>query len=350
MTTLSDTTNPDSAIVSTPEPDPGNRNERQLTTLANILKAGGDGLRLEILRVLRNGAFGVLELSGMFDMRQPGMSHHLKVLVKAGLAETQREGNQIFYRRPIINTRPAAGNAEKWLIQSMFKAIDTSPLSDEMQRKIDAIQNLRALQSRAFFNKNADKFVQQQELIAEYAYYARPCVNLLKTESFARPATALEIGPGQGQFLAKLSPLFDKVYALDNACSMLEQSKQFAAAHQLPNIEFVLGDSGVAVELGLKADAVIINMVLHHVANPSGLFQDSAKLLNSGGIVLITELTHHSQAWVQDKCGDIWLGFEPEQLEQWAANAGLAEKDSVFIGLRNGFQVQVRKFTSVAIQ
>ena len=49
-------------------------------SLAPIYKASGDPLRLEILRVLRRDTFGVLELSQMFDMRQSGMSHHLKVL------------------------------------------------------------------------------------------------------------------------------------------------------------------------------------------------------------------------------------------------------------------------------
>src|SRR5690554_7277486 len=51
-------------------------------TLVPIFKASGDPLRLEILRVLRRDTFGVLELSQMFDMRQSGMSHHLKVMHK----------------------------------------------------------------------------------------------------------------------------------------------------------------------------------------------------------------------------------------------------------------------------
>ena len=75
--------------------------------LATIYKASGDSLRLDIMRVLRRDTFGVLELSQLFDMRQSGMSHHLKVMHKAGLVEPQREGNSIFYRRPLnltVNT------------------------------------------------------------------------------------------------------------------------------------------------------------------------------------------------------------------------------------------------------
>lgn len=69
--------------------------------LAALCKATGDTLRLDILRVLRNDSFGVLELAQIFAMRQSGMSHHLKVLAKAGLVITRREGNSIFYRRSL---------------------------------------------------------------------------------------------------------------------------------------------------------------------------------------------------------------------------------------------------------
>lgn len=80
-------------------------------TLAPVFKASGDPLRLEILRVLRRDTFGVLELSQIFDMRQSGMSHHLKVMHRAGLLEPQREGNAIFYRRPLhLDNDRAAGS------------------------------------------------------------------------------------------------------------------------------------------------------------------------------------------------------------------------------------------------
>lgn len=73
--------------------------------LAALGKAYGDVLRLEILRVLSTDSFGVLELSSLFDMRQPAMSHHLKVLSQAGLVSTRKEGNTIFYRRALPSGR-----------------------------------------------------------------------------------------------------------------------------------------------------------------------------------------------------------------------------------------------------
>ena len=54
-----------------------------LAAAAHLCKASGDPLRLQILRVLRQDSFGVLELCSIFDIRQPAMSHHLKVLAAA---------------------------------------------------------------------------------------------------------------------------------------------------------------------------------------------------------------------------------------------------------------------------
>ena len=67
--------------------------------LAALCKAGGDALRLNVLRVLASDSFGVLELAQIFAIGQSGMSHHLKVLTQAGLLATRREGNAVFYRR-----------------------------------------------------------------------------------------------------------------------------------------------------------------------------------------------------------------------------------------------------------
>ncbi len=50
--------------------------------LAQVNKAAADELRLQILQVLRAESFGVLELCEIFELAQPKLSHHLKVLLK----------------------------------------------------------------------------------------------------------------------------------------------------------------------------------------------------------------------------------------------------------------------------
>lgn len=311
-----------------------------LADLAALHKACGDELRLEILRVLRHHAFGVLELCGLFDMRQPAMSHHLKVLAKAGLVETQREGNTIFYRR----AQAPGETLEESAIRNIYELIDQVELSPEHRERMREILAQRAELSRAFFARHADRFQAQQELIATYDYYAEPALEVLLSSDLPAEATVLEIGPGEGAFLDELAPRFGRVIALDTSDDLLARARERVLAQGWRNVEFVLGDTAEALQRGIQADAIVMNMVLHHVPAPAALFEDCQRLLRAGGVLILTDLCHHDQSWVKERCGDLWLGFEPADLSAWAQAAGFEEGTSLYIGVRNGFQVQIRQF------
>ncbi|MGO1693830.1 MAG: metalloregulator ArsR/SmtB family transcription factor [Marinobacter sp.] len=310
--------------------------------LAPIFKASGDPLRLEILRVLRRDTFGVLELSQLFDMRQSGMSHHLKVMHKAGLLEPQREGNAIFYRRPLHldNEKPTDQT-----IRQIFEAVDRAPLPAHLQDKIEAIRNQRADQSQAFFSRHSEQFREQQELIAAFDLYAAPVAKMIRKRTRkARWQTALEIGPGEGGFLPVLSELCEHVVALDNSRDMLAKATRTCIDERLNNIDLIEGVTDTLLARGDAFDLVVANMVLHHVPSPADIFLDAAALMNNGGCLVVSDLCSHDQDWAKENCGDLWLGFEPEELTAWAAAAGLKAGEQLFIGLRNGFQIQVREF------
>jgi 2-polyprenyl-3-methyl-5-hydroxy-6-metoxy-1,4-benzoquinol methylase len=305
--------------------------------LAATLKAAGDPLRLEILRLLARDSFGVMELSRIFDTKQSGMSHHLKVLANAGLVATRREGNSIFYRRVLPE-------GEVSWAQALFQRVDKTPLSTKVQSQLELIQAERDQASRQFFADNATKFRAQQDLIASYPVYADAVTELLTSTPLPSLGRALEVGPGEGEFLAQLAPRFEQVIALDNAQTMLDTAQSFASEQGLSNIEFICGDTGVARQQKQAVDCVVINMVLHHVPSPAAIFEDISALLKPGGALLICDLCHHDQQWAREACGDLWLGFEPDDFSNWAQVAQLTEGQSQYIALRNGFQIQLRQF------
>jgi ubiquinone/menaquinone biosynthesis C-methylase UbiE/DNA-binding transcriptional ArsR family regulator len=310
------------------------------SALAAFCKASGDPLRLEILRVLSNDSFGVLELSQILAMPQSGMSHHLKILTKAGLLTTRREGNSIFYRRMQL---PALTVLEP-LQRALLNIIDTMPLDAGINERIAAVQAERAQRSQQFFAENAAHFREQQELIAAFDVYGIQAAEMLANCFPERGEHALEVGPGEGAFLAQLAPRFRRVTALDNSLAMLQQAQQFATDANLNNIEFVHGDTRTALRNNLRVDCVVLNMVLHHVPSPAAIFQDLAQVLQPQGTLIVTELCRHDQLWAQQACGDLWLGFEPEDLTQWAQAAGLSAGRSAYLAQRNGFRVQIRQF------
>ncbi|MDX1452216.1 MAG: metalloregulator ArsR/SmtB family transcription factor [Oleiphilaceae bacterium] len=320
--------------------------ESDITVLSQMLKACADPLRMQILQVLKSDTFGVLELTQLFGTKQSGMSHHLKVLSKAGLVEAQREGNAIFYRRPFMRQTPH----DVETIEQLFRMIDRYTLSEALEQGIEEIREQRSVQSRAFFARHASSFSDHQEMICDYEQYAEASFELLSKSGLSRNAHVLELGPGEGQFLKPLSLAYAQVTALDNSSAMLDKARRFAQEEGLRNVSFYLGDTQAFKQENVSVDAMIMNMVLHHVPTPAQIFEDAADLLKSGGLLVVCDLSHHNQEWARENCGDIWLGFEPHQLSRWAERAGLAEEESVFIGLRNGFQIQLRKFLKPAVE
>ena len=67
---------------------------------ASIFKALGHPVRVQMLDILsrHGGQVCVCDLESQFELSQPTISHHLKVLRQAGLVAAEQRGQWIFYR------------------------------------------------------------------------------------------------------------------------------------------------------------------------------------------------------------------------------------------------------------
>src|SRR5438270_6429276 len=76
-----------------------NVEREQAQRMATIAKALGDPVRLQLVDVLRKhaGKVCVCELVPLFDLTQPTVSHHLKVLREAGIVGSERQGLWAYY-------------------------------------------------------------------------------------------------------------------------------------------------------------------------------------------------------------------------------------------------------------
>jgi len=311
-----------------------------LESLTDLNKALGDSLRLQILRLLKSESFGVLELCRIVDIRQSALSHHLKILANAQLVSTRREGNSIFYRRAFLSD----DDYYREIKESVFDQVDLLPLAKSAEKKISQIQLERAQQSLNFFNKNADKFKEQQGLIVAHDDYGSILHDVIDSLGLNDKATVLEVGPGEGLLLTELAAKFKKLIALDNSREMLEKCEEAITKGKFKGVKFILGDTTVAGKKDVLSDLIIFNMVLHHISSPAKTFKDSSALLKENGYLLITDLSTHDQDWVRKSCGDLWLGFDEADLNHWAQKAGLVPGQSSYLSLRNGFQIQIRVF------
>lgn len=309
-------------------------------SLARLCKALADPLRLDILRLLRTESFGVLELCRIVDVRQSALSHHLKVLATAGLVSTRREGTSIFYRRALL----LPDDPWRDFKRQAFRSIDALALAPALQDGIATIQQERSQQSLAFFSRHADRFSENQALIAEYDQYETTLHDLLDGLRLPRTSHVIEVGPGEGALLGQLAERFDHVTALDNSLEMLNRARSTIKGRQQEHVHFIHGDTITGVERGLSADLLVSNMVLHHIPSPAAALRDCARMLKPGGQLLLIDLSRHDQDWARQACGDLWLGFEDHDLDNWTSQAGLLSGQRLYLGQRNGFQVLIRLF------
>ncbi|MER5883655.1 metalloregulator ArsR/SmtB family transcription factor [Streptomyces sp. NPDC001941] len=86
--------------------------EDQAADLAKVFKALGDPVRLRLLSMIATrdgGEICVCDLTPAFDLSQPTISHHLKLLKQAGLIDSERRGTWVYYRLlPAATDRLAA--------------------------------------------------------------------------------------------------------------------------------------------------------------------------------------------------------------------------------------------------
>jgi ArsR family transcriptional regulator, arsenate/arsenite/antimonite-responsive transcriptional repressor len=75
--------------------------QAQAEQIAPLLRALADPVRLRLMSLVASHPGGeacVCDLTGAFDLSQPTISHHLKVLHEAGLLARDKRGVWVYYR------------------------------------------------------------------------------------------------------------------------------------------------------------------------------------------------------------------------------------------------------------
>ena len=102
--------------------------------VVKTFKALADPTRLRVVLLLRRRELCVCELMYILGMEQSRVSHHMRVLRDAGIAEDVREGRWIIYRIP---------DEARALLEGLF----ASALRDRIEQSREAAADLRKLES-----------------------------------------------------------------------------------------------------------------------------------------------------------------------------------------------------------
>jgi ArsR family transcriptional regulator, lead/cadmium/zinc/bismuth-responsive transcriptional repressor len=71
--------------------------ERHLADLSDFYKLFGDATRLKILTALSVAELCVCDIGVLLDMKQPAVSHQLRILKQARIVRPRREGKIVYY-------------------------------------------------------------------------------------------------------------------------------------------------------------------------------------------------------------------------------------------------------------
>jgi ArsR family transcriptional regulator len=99
-----------------------------------VFKALSDPTRVRIMRLLLRREICVCEIMFILGLEQSRVSHHMRVLRDAGLAEDVRDGRWIIYRIP---------TASRGLIENLLKGA----LGAEIERSPEMAGDLRKLEA-----------------------------------------------------------------------------------------------------------------------------------------------------------------------------------------------------------
>ena len=105
----------------------------------DVFRAVADPTRRAILDRLRSAELSVNDLAGPFDMTQPAISQHLRILLDAGLVEAEPIGRQRLYK---LNAQPLREVFE-WSALYRHLFIDPVGHAWRLSPRVRAVRNRR---------------------------------------------------------------------------------------------------------------------------------------------------------------------------------------------------------------
>ncbi len=272
-----------------------------------------DPFRLRLLALAAEEELALGELADLLSESQPNLSRQAAPLRQAGLLSERRQGTRTLVRLD------AAAQADPVVCDAVAAGRSLCEKDGSLSR-IATIVRARDQKTREFFARppRADEPL---VLAPELPVYIAALASLLE-----RHALAVDAGTGDGALLDVLAPAFDRVIALDRSAAQLARAERRVLARGYANVELFSGeidDREVRRAVGDGADVVVAARVLHHAPLPRQTLESLVALLRPGGALLLLDYARHADEALRDAQADVWMGFEPRELEDFARGAGL---------------------------
>lgn len=288
--------------------------------LEYIYKALGDRNRLRIVLVLEKGPLNVTELVSILGLSQSNVSHHLKLLLDAGVVQRSGKGNWVFYS---INRDSAL--VLRTVETAFSERHHLAGFQEDMNRLARCLTD-RKRNAREFFDS-----MEEDELkgISDLLPDRNICTPFL-TRNIRRSDLIIEVGTGNGAMIPFLLSYSSEVLAVDSSRRMLDLALTNMASLGMDTarVKLRLGEAEHLPVENSAAGVVMMQMVLHHCGNPENAVSEASRVLKYGGTLLVVDLCQHEDPDYRTIHGDLWPGFTLESMVGYFKNAGLQVTDT----------------------
>jgi SAM-dependent methyltransferase len=278
------------------------------------LRALADQTRLQVARLLAEGAFNVGEIQSVLDLGQSTVSHHLKILTEAGLVGCRKEGRLSWYAWGGELTPAQAA------LQSFVNA-HAQPLDADARTRLREVYEARVERTRRFFDESG------LTPVPAIGKAPAPAIDVVPEllRLLPRVRVAVDLGTGGGRLLGPLRQRASRVIGVDQSPRMLVTAERQAAGEGWTDVELRLGTLEHLPLADGEADAAVAHQVLHHLARPEAAVVEAHRVLRAGGRLLLADYLAHEREGMREEYADLWLGFEPVEVARWLEAAGFIE-------------------------
>lgn len=275
------------------------------------LTALGDATRSRMLLLLERHELTVGELCAVLQLPQSTVSRHLKTLADASWVSSRRDGTSRYYTLA-LDERDDQSRRLWTLLRDQVRA---TPGADQDARRLKAVLNTRQTKSQQFFESAAAQWDKLRQELFGRALHFQAIPALLD-----RHWVVGDLGCGTGELTAALAPFVANVIAVDRSGDMLRAAER--RLRDASNVEVRKGELEALPIDGGELDAATLILVLHHLPDPSAALREAARVLKTGGRVLVADMLPHDREEYRQQMGHVWLGFGEDQVRRLFAAAG----------------------------
>jgi SAM-dependent methyltransferase len=257
----------------------------------------------------------VADLQELLGMGQSRISTQLSQLKAGGLVTDERSGKHNFYRSEMAPD----------LLKLAKEAAKEVPEVEKDTSALRHLQRKRRDKTRAYFDELAGRFGKDYVPGRSWKGLAEA---LLKVTN---QGVVADLGAGEGTLAQMLARQADQVIAVDLSPKMVEFGRELALKHELPNLEYRLGDIEEPPLDDASVDLAFLSQALHHAGSPEKALQQAFRIVKPGGRLVVLDLLQHTFEQARELYADVWLGFSEGELAAMLEKAGFVNIETAVV-------------------